>query len=303
MREISCSLCGSDDRKLLVQGFDHSFPQNTQTYTLYSCSRCGLAYLSPRPDSPEELDAIYPASYDSYMREGQRLFMAIRQLAWRPEIDEIVRHTRHDSKILEIGSATGEFLAALRQRDRPALVGIEFSTEAARLARQRHSLDVRSGDLLDADLPDGSFDLILLRHVLEHVSDPRATSQRIAALLRPGGLCIFTIPNIDSHTADLFGADWYGYDMPRHFQLFPRRTLATLLSLAGLQIQRLHYIAAPNFWIGSLRFWLIARGRPRLARFFTYRNPLALALFTPLGILSALLRSSGVIRVVVQRPL
>lgn len=303
MREISCSLCGSDARKLLIQGFDHSFSQNTQTYTLYSCSRCGLVYLNPQPNTPEELAAIYPPTYDSYMPEGQRLFMAIRQLAWRPEIDEIVRYTQPDSKILEVGCATGEFLAALRHRGRRSLVGVEFSAEAAALARQRYGLDVRVGDLLDADLPDRTFDLILLRHVLEHVPDPRATLQRIAALLRPGGLCIFTIPNIDSHTAELFSADWYGYQIPHHFHLFPRRALALLLTLAGLQPLRVHYIATPNIWIGSLRFWLIARGKSQFARFLTYRNPFALALFTPLGLLSALLRSSGVIRVVVQRPL
>lgn len=302
MREISCSLCGSDERRLLCTGYDRTIPQNTRLYSLQQCARCGLVYLSPRPDTPEELAEIYPPSYESYVGEGQRLLMLMRRAAWRPEIDEILARTAPEDRILEIGSATGEFLAELRRRGRTNLVGLELSPEAARIARDRHGLDVRTGGLDDADLPAGSFDLVFLRHVLEHVPDPRTTLSTIAGLLRPGGYCIFTIPNIDSHTARLFGRDWYGYDVPRHFFLFPRRTLVTLLKLVGLRVEQIVYIAAPNVWIGSLRFWLAARGHAALARFFRYQNPLAVAALAPLGLSSALLRSSGVIRVIVQRP-
>ncbi|NTU80771.1 MAG: class I SAM-dependent methyltransferase [Chloroflexales bacterium] len=302
MKEISCNLCGSDERRLLCTGYDRSIPQNTRVYSLQQCTRCGLVYLSPRPDTPEELDEIYPPSYESYVGEGQRLLMLMRRAAWRPEINEILARTTPASKILEIGSATGEFLAELRRRGRSQLVGLELSAEAARIARERHGLDVRASALDDAELPAGSFDLVVLRHVLEHMPDPRATLGTIARLLRPGGHCIFTIPNIDSHTARIFGRDWYGYDVPRHFFLFPRRTLVTLLKVAGLRVEHIVYVAAPNVWIGSLRFWLAARGHAALARISRYQNPLAIAALAPLGIVSALLRSSGVIRVIVQRP-
>lgn len=302
MREISCNLCGSDERRLLCTGYDRDIPQNTRVYSLQQCARCGLVYLSPRPDTPEELAEIYPPSYESYVGEGQGLLMRMRRAAWRPEVAEILARTGPASRILEIGSATGEFLAELRLRGRTNLIGLEPGVEAARIARERHGLEVRTGGLDDADLPAGSFDLVLMRHVLEHVPDPRATLATIARLLRPGGYCIFTIPNIDSHTTRIFGADWYGYQVPRHFFLFPRRALGTLLRLVGLRVEHVVYIAAPNVWIGSLRFWLAARGHATMARFFRYQNPLAVAALAPLGLLSALLRSSGVIRVIVQRP-
>lgn len=302
MRAICCNLCGSDEGRPLCAGHDRTIPTNTRVYQLQQCVRCGLIYLSPRPDTPEELAEIYPPSYESYVGERQSLLMLMRRLAWRPELAEIVAHTTSSSAILEIGSATGEFLAELRRRGRPNLLGLELSPAAARIARERHGLDVRTAELREAALPAHSFDLVVMRHVLEHVPDPRATLATIADLLRPGGRCIFTIPNVDSHTAQLFGPDWYGYDVPRHFFLFPRQTLAALLSLSGLRAERVVYVAAPNVWIGSLRFWLEARGRRRLARFFRYQNPLAVAALAPFGLASALLRSSGVIRVIVQRP-
>lgn len=301
MKAISCNLCGSAEARLLTTGYDRTIPANSQVYSLRECARCGLVYLSPRPDTPEELAAIYPPSYESYVGAGQGLLMLMRRAAWRPELREILARTGPESRILELGSATGEFLAELRRRGRPNLVGLELSADAARIARERHGLDVRADDLEGARLPEESFDLVVMRHVLEHLPDPRATLSVIARLLRPGGACIFTIPNVDSHTARIFGADWYGYDVPRHFYLFPRRTLGTMLKVVGLGVERVVYVAAPNVWIGSLRFRLAARGRGRLARLFRYQNPLAVAALAPLGLASALLRSSGVIRVIARR--
>jgi SAM-dependent methyltransferase len=299
---VSCNLCGSDRRRLLVTGRDREITTNQQRYSLYTCEECGLVYLSPRPDTPEELAEIYPASYDSYMPAGHSLLMRMRRLAWSPEIAEILALTASESLILEIGSATGEFLAELRRRGRTNLVGLELSAEAASIARERHALDVRAGELHDTTLPEASVELVVMRHVLEHTPDPQATLATIARLLRPGGRCVITIPNIDSHTPRLFGSHWYGYDLPRHFYLFPQRTLVAMLTRAGLDVERVVYVATPNVWIGSTRFWLAARGHHRLARFFRYQNPLALAAFAPLGLISSALRSSGSIRVIVQRP-
>jgi SAM-dependent methyltransferase len=302
VRVVSCNLCGSDRRRLLFSGRDRDIPANPRLYSLQQCLSCGLVYLSPRPDTPEELAEIYPPSYHSYMPRGNSLLMRMRRLAWRPEIAEILALTSPAGLILELGAATGEFLAELRRRGRANLAGLEFSEEAVRIARERYGLDVRAGELDDAGLPEAGVELIVMRHVLEHTADPQATLRGLARLLQPGGRCVITIPNIDSHTARIFGPHWYGYDLPRHFHLFPQRTLVAMLAQAGLSVERIVHAATPNVWIGSLRFWLAARQRHGLARFFRYQNPLALAAFAPLGLASAMLRSSGTIRVIARRP-
>jgi 2-polyprenyl-3-methyl-5-hydroxy-6-metoxy-1,4-benzoquinol methylase len=303
MSRQACSLCGSSDLTFVVEGTDRSFPEYQQRYAFYRCQRCGLTALQPRPSTPEELATIYPDNYDSYMGEEQKLLVFLRQIAWLPEIAEILAFTRPESPILEIGCATGEFLATLRRYGRQNVVGTDWSLNASQIAQKRHGLQVYTGDLLELELPVEHFDLIVTRHVLEHVADPRRTLEQVNKLLRPGGLAIFTIPNIDSHTASLFGPHWYGWQIPRHFHLFPRRTLGWLFNLTGLHPVRLHYSPAPNVWIGSLRFWLAAKGLTHFTSFWTYRNPLALLLCLPLSVTSALLRSSGVIRIVVQKPI
>ena len=49
-------------------------------------------------------------------------------------------------------------------------------------------------DITDMDLPDGSFDLILCSHVLEHVPDDRAAMGELRRVLAPGGLALVLTP-------------------------------------------------------------------------------------------------------------
>lgn len=198
------------------------------------------------------------------MMKPGRLLMLMRRIAWRPEIAEIVARTSPDSRILEIGAATGEFLYELRKHGRPNIFGVEFSADAAHVAQSRYQLDIRVGQLEDFDISANSIDLVLMRHVLEHLPDPSRTMKTIARILKPRGYCIFTIPNIDSHTVRIFGEDWYGYQIPRHFFLFPRHTLVRLLTMAGLRMERLIYHAAPNIWIEAFGSGLPDAGIRRL---------------------------------------
>ena len=49
-------------------------------------------------------------------------------------------------------------------------------------------------DLTNIDLPDGSYDVIVCNHVLEHVSDYRRALSELRRVLRPGGLLIISFP-------------------------------------------------------------------------------------------------------------
>ena len=78
--------------------------------------------------------------------------------------------------------------APLRSRLRPAARAIE------RVTADLHApADLRL-DITAMDLPDGSFDLILCSHVLEHVPDDRAAMSELCRVLSPGGLALVLTP-------------------------------------------------------------------------------------------------------------
>ncbi|ABQ92745.1 class I SAM-dependent methyltransferase [Roseiflexus sp. RS-1] len=301
MKEMVCILCHSSERRLVCAGTDRDSTLDNRIYYLYQCRICGLVYLSPRPDTPEEIAEIYPSTYESYVTKRRFFVMMMRKIAWRPEIAEIIGRTSPSSNIIEIGASTGEFLHELRKNGRKFLTGVDINSEIAKIAKDRYNLNFLVGQLENLNLPARSFDMVIMRHVLEHLPDPVLTMKTVANILKPEGYCIITVPNIDSHTSRIFGPDWYGYQIPRHFFLFPQHTLTRIFEIAGLHIERVIHSAAPNIWIGSVRFWLARNGYKGLAQLMHYTNPLAVAAFAPLGILSMLLRSSGVIRVIARR--
>jgi SAM-dependent methyltransferase len=49
-------------------------------------------------------------------------------------------------------------------------------------------------DITNIDLPDGSFDLVICSHVLEHVPDDRAALRELARIVAPDGMALIVIP-------------------------------------------------------------------------------------------------------------
>jgi len=106
------------------------------------------------------------------------------------------RHLRGES-ILEMGPAEGvmtEFLAATGK----ALTLVEGSEVFCRsLASRFPAVNVLHG-LFETFVPVGTFDNIVLGHVLEHVDDPIAILARVRDWLSPGGRVLAAVPNSQS---------------------------------------------------------------------------------------------------------
>lgn len=109
-------------------------------------------------------------------------------------IREVQRALPRGGRLLDVGCASGGLLA--RMRDRAGhLAGIEISPVAAqRAAAVADEIVVAAVE--DAELPDGSFDVVVLADVLEHLGDPERALRRAIAWTRPGGEVIVSLPNV-----------------------------------------------------------------------------------------------------------
>ena len=205
-------------------------------YTLRRCCGCGVLYMNPRLMG-KELDAAYPEEYISHQPYQHRNLLA--HILYRIRKDRICRavlsyYPHPAGKVLDIGCATGDFLESMRWYGWDAY-GIEPSSRAAAYAREIRHLDVFTGTLEEAPYEDGSFDIVTLWHVLEHVPDPVGTLRRIRRLLKPDGLLVFAIPNSESYEASLFRGAWSGLDIPRHLFVFSPTSVETALKRSGFE--------------------------------------------------------------------
>lgn len=192
------------------------------------CPACGHMQLDRFP-AEAELDAAYAeAASDDYLLEeaGQRAGFA-------SVLRRIERYSPAGA-ILDVGCWVGFLLAEARERGWRECVGVEPSSFASAYAREHLGLDVRSERLLAAELPESHFDVIVMGDVLEHLVRPGEALDRIASLLRPGGLIALALPDAGSRIARLLGRRWWSV-IPTHVQYFTRASAATLVQAHGYQ--------------------------------------------------------------------
>jgi 2-polyprenyl-3-methyl-5-hydroxy-6-metoxy-1,4-benzoquinol methylase len=207
------------------------------SFTLVRCTECSMVYQNPRMET-HELEAYYPQEYSLYiappwanpnlLKRIQHLY-ALKQ-RWRL-VEQWAPHRSGKRTLLDIGCATGSFLAA-GSADWHT-VGVEFSAGAAQTARDQYGLTVYQGSVEQAPLAAAQFDVVSMWDVLEHVPDPSRTLRHIHRLLRPDGVLVARVPNLDAWDAQMFGNSWAGLDQPRHMCVTSETTLARLLEATG----------------------------------------------------------------------
>lgn len=132
-------------------------------------------------------------------------------------------------RLLDVGCGSGVFLRTMADLGW-SVTGVEPDPAAGGVARAR-GLRVVTGTIESARLPAGTFDIVTMSHVLEHVTDPLGTLRECGRVLAPGGRLIAVTPNARSHGARTFGAAWMGWDPPRHLVVFSPDSLRNTLLL------------------------------------------------------------------------
>src|SRR5262245_4608891 len=91
-------------------------------------------------------------------------------------------------RVLEVGSGLGLLAAAVAAAaDGVQVVGVEQSLEQIAAAAKAACVTYVQGDAHQLEFPDGRFDLVYARYVLEHVAAPERVLSEMRRVTRPGG--------------------------------------------------------------------------------------------------------------------
>ena len=106
--------------------------------------------------------------------------------------DAIERHVRPEHLVLDAGCGSGRvFQHRLAGRVR-RVIGVDVTDEPRANANIDDAL---KGDLARLPLRGETFDLIVVSHVAEHLTQPEAVFRELARVLRPGGRLLLLTPN------------------------------------------------------------------------------------------------------------
>ncbi|MBU3911586.1 MAG: class I SAM-dependent methyltransferase [Candidatus Omnitrophica bacterium] len=148
----------------------------------------------------------------------------------------VSRHQRK-GRLLDIGCAVGFMLEEARTMGFEAK-GIELNEKARQIASSK-GFEVTGWHIGDPAYKKSAFDVILLNHVLEHISEPNGFMKDISNILKDTGILVIGVPNHASLVVRLYRNRWYGWGIPEHIWHFDRKSLAYLLSRNGFRIKEL----------------------------------------------------------------
>jgi SAM-dependent methyltransferase len=233
METVRCDLCGADAPSPYLLTTDRF---TRQAFHLSKCSHCGLVYLTPRP-TQQELERYYPDDYEAYVLPEQRGSKLDEWHIWRVfqmQLDYVERLPDR-GQLLEIGCGTGTFLKKARERGW-YVEGLDVVDKAIKIARDHYQLKIYTTNLECLELSEESMDAVVMWDVLEHLPSPKRALERVYRLLNSKGMLFFSIPNIQSFDRYLFGKNWIGWDVPRHFFLYDSETIHVLLKKTGFKL-------------------------------------------------------------------
>lgn len=226
----SCNLCNSDDVEIV---FERGVAQEGR---IVRCRNCDLMYVNPRKrvelNDYRERGEGEKAGWEVSPSGLERQRNQVRD--YRHALDAAVKHAPGGAA-LEVGCCTGTLLNELKERGMQCL-GVEPNSFAARYGREHFCLDIRVATLDEVDLEQNSFDVVLLLHVIEHLTDPIAVLRAIHRVLKPGGLLIIETPRYDTLTFRLFGRRERNVVDNWHLYFYTTETLRKSLEEAGFTV-------------------------------------------------------------------
>jgi 2-polyprenyl-3-methyl-5-hydroxy-6-metoxy-1,4-benzoquinol methylase len=224
-----CNLCGAGRFEIIED--------SEKPFFVLKCSQCNLIFVDPVPDLAS-LATHYDRDYYADWLGNQK---TIRLKMWRKRLRGIERHFSK-GRLLDVGCATGTFLQ-LAQQEGWEIRGTEYSIYAAKFASNLLKADIHCGHLMDARYEDSFFDVVTFWHVLEHLHDPMRYLQEAHRILKPSGLLVIAVPNVNDYIMQtayrivkgrplkLFSKD----DREIHLYHFSDKTLREYLLKAGFE--------------------------------------------------------------------
>jgi SAM-dependent methyltransferase len=252
----------------------------THGYQLLRCRHCGFVRVA----MPEGFDyaSLYGRDYFfgrgfdrsaliPEAREPDRALLARRNYWLRV----LAASVGGPGRLLDVGCGAGALLNVARDLGWNC-EGQEISPIGAAEAISRgHRIQV--GELIDCKYPANSFDVVTMIEVVEHIRDPRPTTEAALTLLRPGGWLFITTGDIGSVGARMQGCRWNYIRPPGHVSYFGRRSLSLALAASGFDeitmVPTYDEVFATLPVLGPRRSWLasaVARWLRRASRMEQY---------------------------------
>lgn len=213
-----CPFCGGIGTHMF-EARDRNRETTDESFAYARCQGCRTVFMVA---PPADLSRYYAEDYYQFGPDGEPAWKTDRQRldAASYRVALLLSHTE-PGHLIEIGSGTGAF-ASTAQAAGFDVSAIEMSERCCRYLSESEGIRAICSDRpleVLASLPQAR--VVVLWHVLEHLSNPAEVLARLADKLEPGGILAIGVPNPSSLQFRLLGRRWAHLDAPRHLCLIP----------------------------------------------------------------------------------
>lgn len=207
------------------------------------CQECFMISVNPHFSS-KGLELLYSQYYsnkrtiDSKIKDDRKITYQIDK--------KFVENFVSSGSVLDIGCSGGEFLSVF-EKDKWDREGVEIDPYAAEMAFKNYGIHVRVGHFIEMQIGK-KYDLIMLRGVIEHFSDPINVLKKCSELLKPDGFLFITAtPLGDSFAFNVYREKWVLFSALEHIHYFSLKHLNEIMGKFSLKYisHNLQYIETP----------------------------------------------------------
>jgi 2-polyprenyl-3-methyl-5-hydroxy-6-metoxy-1,4-benzoquinol methylase len=208
--------------------------------TFFRHARDGAVFMQHFRGPSVQYDHDY--FFSEYARQYGRTYLedfpGIREIGQR-RIRDVLRHLKRGPdapRVLDVGCAYGPFLQAAADAG-CSVSGIDISEEAVRYVVDQLGFSARTGDVASDTAMElgGPYDIVTMWYVIEHFQELDRVLQRIANVVRPGGLFAFSTPNASGVSGRKDFREFCRRSPDDHFSLMTPKTAAALIRPFGFR--------------------------------------------------------------------
>lgn len=248
--ERTCPVCKQDES-------DYWFRPTQSPGRVVRCKRCGFVYVNPietskaliqegpvlgdysahllQSSNPDDIEGSWEQPIiEEYLRE-----LVAKETNARAALGHINALVKNPGTLLDIGCFCGVFLSVASQAGWDCY-GIEPLVMPAVYARSHFGLRVVTDTLRDDTYPPEFFDVVTAFQVFEHIVHPEREIEKIRRILKPGGLLVVEVPNIDTMMVRLLRSR-HRHFVQDHVSFYSAETLGLQLEHMDFQVREVYY--------------------------------------------------------------
>lgn len=255
---MKCTLCNGAKIIKIHQGC-----RDNQSIGVLKCSECGLVFLDSQSQVTDAMyedfgvnqgaDFDYKAWLGRTYQDDFRRAKAVSKLLTKWEMD------KESIRLCDFGCGNGGFFQQLQE-----IGGNQFTFAGVELKRiAREGIEAK-GVPCKKDIVEyqrGSFDVITMFHVVEHLTQPEVMLRELGNYLAEDGIMIIETPNADEALITRYQCEAYAdfTYWSEHVYLYTSDTLAALVEKAGFQV--IDNTQVQRYSVLNHMHWL-AKGKP-----------------------------------------